>query len=211
MVRWSFEAEYIQSCNCAYGCPCAFNALPTNGNCEALVAWHIRNGHMGTTKLDGVTFAWGLRWPGAIHHGNGASRLYLDSRASPAQKEAIETITSGKAGGGVFAIFPTTIAKAYPTKAAKIDFKFKGHESSFRVHGVGEVVSEHIRNPATGAPFEGRILLPGGINFKKADVTSVKRWQLKDDLPGWNMAYQNVAGFVAVQKYNENGPVKRAA
>ena len=36
--QWRMEAEYIQSCNCDYGCPYNFNALPTNENCEAPVA-----------------------------------------------------------------------------------------------------------------------------------------------------------------------------
>ncbi len=209
--KWNFEAEYIQSCNCAYGCPCNFNALPTTGNCEALVAYRIRKGQFGKTKLDGVTFAWGLWWPKAIHMGNGAGRVYIDPKASAEQKKAIETITGGKVGGGVFAVFPSTLALAYPMKTTKIDFRFKGHDSSFRVDGVGEVQSEHIRNPVTGAPFEGQILLPGGVNWRKSEVTSIKRWLLRDDVAGWNMAHENVAGFVAVQRYNERGPVKRAA
>jgi len=209
--KWNFEAEYIQSCNCAYGCPCNFNALPTTGNCEALVAYRIRKGQFGKTKLDGVTFAWGLWWPKAIHMGNGAGRVYIDSKASAEQKKSIETITGGKVGGGVFAVFPSTLALAYPMKTAKIDFRFKGYDSSFRVEGVGEVQSEHIRNPVTGAPFEGQIFLPGGVNWRKSEVTSIKRWLLRDDVAGWNMAHENVAGFVAVQRYNERGPVTRAA
>lgn len=211
MVKWNFEAEYLQSCNCSYGCPCTFNALPTKGNCEALVAWHVRKGQYGKTRLDGATFAWGLWWPGAIHHGNGASRLYLDSKTDPAQQEAIETIVSGKAGGGVFAIFPTTISRAYPTERTKIDFRFQGYESSLQVDGIGEVVSEHIRNPVTGAAFEAQVVLPGGMNFKKAEVTRIRRWRLRDELVGWNMAHEDVSGFVAIQKYTEKGPEKRPA
>jgi hypothetical protein len=210
-TKWNFEAEYIQSCNCDYGCPCNFNALPTQGNCEALVSWHIKKGTFGSTKLDGVTFAWGLWWPKAIHMGSGVGRVYIDTKAKPAQKEAIEKITGGSEGGGVFAIFPSTLAKAFPPKSAKIDFKYKGIDSSFSVEGIGEVHSEHIKNPVTGAPFEGFILLPDGINMKKSTVTSIRRWWLKDDMPGWNMAHENVAGFVTVQKYNEKGPVKTAS
>ncbi|MGA7790694.1 MAG: DUF1326 domain-containing protein, partial [Xanthobacteraceae bacterium] len=29
------------NCNCAYGCPCQFNALPTHGNCEAVAGMQI--------------------------------------------------------------------------------------------------------------------------------------------------------------------------
>src|SRR5438552_3858239 len=148
-TKWNFEAEYIQSCNCAWGCPCNFDALPTTGSCEALVSWHIKKGTFGTTKLDGTTFAWGLWWPRAIHMGNGAGRLYLDPKAKPDQRAAIEKIVGGKEGGGVFAIFPTTFAKTFPTKTAKIDFKFKGYDSDFTVDGVGGVQSEHVRNANT--------------------------------------------------------------
>jgi len=35
MTPWEIQADEIVSCNCAYGCPCQFNALPTNDNCEA--------------------------------------------------------------------------------------------------------------------------------------------------------------------------------
>src|SRR5436309_2900162 len=84
-TKWNFEAEYIQSCNCAWGCPCNFDALPTTGNCEALVSWHIRKGTFGSTKLDGVTFAWGLWWPKAIHMGGGTGRVYVDPKAKPDQ------------------------------------------------------------------------------------------------------------------------------
>ena len=209
--KWNFEAEYIQSCNCAWGCPCNFNALPTTGRCEALVSWHIRKGTFVKTKLDGVTFAWGLWWPKAIHMGNGASRVYVDPKATPDQREAIEKITGGKEGGGVFAVFPTTFTTTYPSKVAKINFRYKGYESSFSVDGVGEVQSEHIRNPATGTPFEGQILLPGGINMKRSNVTNIRRWWLRDATAGWNMAYENVAGFVTVQRYNEKGPLRAGA
>lgn len=93
----------------------------------------------------------------------------------------------------------------FSAKIARIDWKFKGYDSSFQVDGVGEVWSEHIRNSVKGANFEGKILLPGGINFKKADVTSIRKWWLRDDEVGWNMTYENVAGFVAVIRRSEKG------
>ena len=209
-TKWDFEAEYIQSCNCAHGCPCNFNALPTTGSCEALIAWHIRQGTFAKTRLDGVTFAWGLRWPKAIHMGNGSGRVYIDAKATPAQQEAIREITGGMHGGGVFTVFPSTLTKAYPMKEATIAFRYKGYDSSFAVEGIGEVQGEHIRNPATGAPFEAEIVLPGGINMKRMQVTNIRRWWLRDPTAGWDLAHENVAGFVTVQKYTEKGPEKAA-
>ena len=172
-TQWNMEAEYVQSCNCDYGCPCNFNALPTYGNCEALVAYRITKGNFVNTQLDGIVFAWGLWWPKAIHLGEGIGALYVDEKASPAQIKAIEEITSGKYGGGIFAIFPSTLVKTFPTKITKIDFHYHPYDGWFSVKDTGEVRSQHIVNAKTGSAFEGELLLPGGIGFKKGTVTSV--------------------------------------
>ncbi|MDQ2944322.1 MAG: DUF1326 domain-containing protein [Candidatus Dormibacteraeota bacterium] len=61
------------ACNCDYGCPCNFNALPTNGHCEGGWIWHVKDGRYGNTDLGGLTFSIDADWPKAIHEGNGRS------------------------------------------------------------------------------------------------------------------------------------------
>jgi len=146
-TKWNMETEYIQSCNCDYGCPCNFNGYPDKGNCEAFVGYKIRNGKFGDTKLDGVKFAAAFWWPKAIHEGNGMARIYVDSAATDAQVKAIEGIAGGQNGGGVFEIFARTFTKVFPTKRAKIDWKYGEYVASFKVDGVGEVQSDYIVNP----------------------------------------------------------------
>ena len=53
---WRLEGEWIKNCNCAFGCPCDFNALPTEGYCKGLVGMRITKGHFEKTKLDGMVF-----------------------------------------------------------------------------------------------------------------------------------------------------------
>ncbi|MCM3016194.1 DUF1326 domain-containing protein, partial [Bacillus subtilis] len=53
MTPWEIQGTEMISCNCSYGCPCQFNALPTNGNCEAMGAISIDSGHYGDVVLDG--------------------------------------------------------------------------------------------------------------------------------------------------------------
>ncbi|HEX6794628.1 MAG TPA: DUF1326 domain-containing protein, partial [Casimicrobiaceae bacterium] len=36
MTPWEIQGRELINCNCSYGCPCQFSALPTNGNCEAI-------------------------------------------------------------------------------------------------------------------------------------------------------------------------------
>ncbi len=204
-TKWNFEAEFIQSCNCDYGCPCNFNGYPTHGNCHALNAYRIREGKFGNTRLDGVRFAQGLGWPKAIHEGNGTGALYIDPAATSEQRKAVEAIVSGGHGGGVFEVFPKTLTKTHPTKLAKIEFVYDGHDSHFRVDGVGEVYSSHVKNPVTGDEFEGSIDLPNGLAWKHAQVTAIKNWWLKDG--ELDYSYKNASGFVTIVRFSEKGCV----
>ncbi len=209
-TKWSMEVEYIQSCNCAYGCPCNFNALPTPGNCEALVGYRIKTGHFNGTKLDRAKVAWGLWWPKAIHQGNGVARLYIDPGVKPSQRQAIGEIWGGKVGGGVFAIFNSTFAKVLPAMTTRIDWKFEGFDSRFSVAGIGEVQTSHIKNPVTGADFEGQVILPGGINFKKAQICNIERLVIHDEAP-LDFEHSNTAGFLTTTKYTDKGPISSRA
>jgi len=199
------ETEYIQSCNCDYGCPCNFNGYPDKGNCEAFVGYKIRNGKFGDTKLDGVKFAAAFWWPKAIHEGNGTARIYVDSAATDAQVKAIEGIASGQNGGGVFEIFARTFTKVLPTKRAKIEWKYGEYVASFKVDGVGEVQSDYIVNPVSGEKFIGEILLPTVFNWRRSVVSRIKKLVLHD--ADFQMDHKDTAGFTTVIKFTEKGPV----
>ena len=83
MANWNFEGKEFASCNCAYGCPCQFNALPTHGNCKAFQAIHIEKGQHGSTSLDGLRTVALFAWPGAVHEGNGEAQLIIEVECAP--------------------------------------------------------------------------------------------------------------------------------
>ena len=70
-TEWRVKGTELANCNCAYGCPCQFNALPTHGHCRAAAAWEIEEGHFGEVHLDGLRSAFLISFPGAAHQGNG--------------------------------------------------------------------------------------------------------------------------------------------
>jgi hypothetical protein len=37
-AKWTIKGREFVHCNCAYGCPCQFNARPTHGSCLAVLA-----------------------------------------------------------------------------------------------------------------------------------------------------------------------------
>jgi len=96
MVEWRVQGREFANCNCAYGCPCQFNALPTHGDCKAVCGFDIAEGHHGKTRIDGLRAVAVLSWPGPIHEGKGEAFIIIDQRAKPHQREALLRILTGQ-------------------------------------------------------------------------------------------------------------------
>ena len=52
--RWNLKGQVLVACNCDYGCPCNFNALPTQGNCEGGWTWHVESGSVAGVSLESL-------------------------------------------------------------------------------------------------------------------------------------------------------------
>jgi len=122
-TKWTLHGKEFANCNCSYGCPCQFNALPTYGNCSAVVGIQIEQGHHGNTSLDGLKVAGIFRYPGAVHQGNGEALPIVDKRANAAQREALLRIMSGqdtKPGATMFQVFFSMLTKVHDPVFAEI-------------------------------------------------------------------------------------------
>ncbi|MFZ5790066.1 MAG: DUF1326 domain-containing protein [Pseudomonadota bacterium] len=175
-ANWRLEGQWIKNCNCAFGCPCDFNARPTNGPCKGLLGMHITKGHFEDVKLDGLTFAVTVSFPGALHEGNGEAQAIIDERASPAQREALFNILSGKhsAEGTLFHIFSLIISKMHDPVFAPVQFGFDkdGRTARLIVPGILETEVEPIKNPVTGAPHRIRVVMPEGFEHIEGEIAS---------------------------------------
>ena len=173
---WRLEGEWLKNCNCAFGCPCDFNARPTNGNCDGLMAMHIVKGHFGETRLDDLTFAVTVRFPGALHEGNGQLQPIIDERATPQQREALFEIMSGKhsAEGTLFHICSLIVSKLHDPIFAPVEFNFdkEGRTARLVFRGALETEVEPIKNPVTGAPHRIRVVVPEGFEHLEGEIAS---------------------------------------
>src|SRR5712692_5385491 len=52
--KWSVKGDWFDTCKCAIPCPCYFAQPPTFGDCEGVLAWHIRDGNYGSVALSGL-------------------------------------------------------------------------------------------------------------------------------------------------------------
>jgi hypothetical protein len=177
MTPWEIRAREIINCNCSYGCPCQFNALPTQGFCEAIGAFVIDQGRYGNVSLNGLNVAMALKWPGPIHEGKGKCQPVIDAKASPEQREALLKIISGQDTdpfATVFAVFATTFEQVFDPIIAPIELQIDvdARRANARAGSVIEMAGEPIRNPVTGDEHRARIDLPNGFEYELAEIGS---------------------------------------
>jgi hypothetical protein len=176
-VEWSVKGKEFANCNCAYGCPCQFNALPTYGHCEAAIGYQIDRGHFGDVALDGLRAAALYQWPGPVHLGNGKMQLIIDERAGARQRAALVKIMSGEDTNEMAtmwwvysAMCPTKLPPLFAPIRLEIDVDAR--KGQLMVSGVVEASGEPIRNPVTGAEHRARIDLPHGFEYRIAEIGS---------------------------------------
>ncbi|MGE5668700.1 MAG: DUF1326 domain-containing protein [Betaproteobacteria bacterium] len=143
MTTWSLKGSYFEACNCEVACPCVFLSAPTDGQCTALVAWHVDQGSFGGVKLDGLNVALAVHSPGHMAQVKWKVALYLDDRASEAQRGALTQIFAGQAGGHP-AMLTSHVGEVIGVTSAPMTFQAKGRERSLEIGKIAEATIESI-------------------------------------------------------------------
>ncbi len=179
-TEWHINGDYILGCNCDYGCPCNFNARPTTGCCEGTIGFRVEDGAYKGVGLNGLKVFLAVKWPGAIHEGDGTVAIYIDENASQEQRDALVQIVSGQAGGPPFEILAGTFTKIVGPRFVPIDLTIDGKNTSVTVGEHVKMSFESIRNPVTGDETNSKVVLPKGFIFKEGDQYSVKVCRVQD-------------------------------
>jgi hypothetical protein len=177
MTPWDVKGIEFVNCNCAYGCPCQFNALPTHGFCEAVGGYHITEGRHGDVRLDGLNVVTVFHWPGPIHLGKGRRFIIIDERASEVQRIGLERLLTGEdtePGKTVWNVFASTVEQSYDAIYRKIELSIDvdARRAKLTVDGLVDSTAEPILNPVTGAEHRARIDLPNGFEYSLAEMGS---------------------------------------
>lgn len=199
-TRWHLKGTALIACNCDYGCPCNFNALPTKGKCEGGWTWHVGTGAVDDVALDGLNFTVCVKWPGAIHHGNGEGLILVDERANARQRDAIAALITGKFGGpwGVLAWTWPTI---HGPKFVPYDVKINGIHATVKAGDSFALESTTIKNPVTGAEVHPGIVLPEGIVVKRGDLGASTLFRVNDGI-----AFDHSGQYTAVGPFDYAWP-----
>lgn len=101
-MSWKIEGEYFENCNCDILCPCLTSSMmgPADyDRCQVPMIVNIHKGSFNDVSLDGVNFIMMIDSPAVMSEGNWRIALYIDERASEAQRQALQEILSGQNGG----------------------------------------------------------------------------------------------------------------
>jgi len=149
-----------------------------NGNCTALVGWHIDKGHYNRVCLDGLNVAVGVRGSTEVNQRKWTAVLYIDHRADAAQRIALSNIFGGRVGGDP-ARLARHVASVIEIDVVPILFKAGTDGGHLVVGRVGEAEWRPMTEP------DGRrITLDGNPQAIAPDTTAtisyVTRARLQD-------------------------------
>jgi hypothetical protein len=165
--QWKVSGDWFDVCKCNIPCPCTFAQAPSYGDCEGVLAYHIISGNYGDeTSLDGlnVLFVGGFEgnvWTGEAK--NAKMGFFFDERANEKQREALQMIFMGKAGG-----FMTEFAKFFGDirgiEFAPIKFEVAKDLAYWSAEIPGKVVAkaEALAGPMTPPGKRVQTLNPPG-------------------------------------------------
>ena len=187
---WTMQGEIVGACNCAWGCPCNFDAAPTEGSCDGVYTLAIHEGRFGDVGLDGAMLLFGGHSPGPIHLGGGEDWVIVDERASHEQHMALVTLWRGGGVGSPFDEFASVNDVRHPPMTAKVDVHLDGIRSRVRVSGGAdiELAIDRIRNPVTGEEEEIYLDKPTGFTSVRSEMGNVATGAVRVAGKTWDLA-----------------------
>jgi hypothetical protein len=149
-MAWQIQGQYMETCNCAFLCPCIVTNLagrPTEGGCKAVIGMLIEKGEKDGVKLDGLAFGVVISSPGPMADGDITVGLIVDERANQQQTDAIAAISTG-ADGGPMAVLAPLVGRVAGVEKRPIRFDAKGMTFAF---AAGELVDQACEGVASMA------------------------------------------------------------
>ena len=172
--EWHVTGDWFDVCSCSVPCPCEFAQPPTNNHCEGVLVWHIREGHYGDVRLDGLNVLAlgafdGNIWAGA----KAAMAIFLDERADERQRQALQSIFGGQVGGWP-AGFAELIGDLRGVEFAPIRVEVSDDLAYWRAEIPGKVTAtaEALSGPTTPRGQRVQLMNPPGSEVGPGQVAT---------------------------------------
>lgn len=154
---WWAKGLLFENCSCQLVCPghMHFEQLCTRDRCKGYWAVRIDEGRFESVSLEGLKALVVFDTPKRMIDGGWTEVLVIDAAAGPDEREALETILTGQAGGpwGLLARF---VGTRLPTRFLSIELSDGGTAISAAVAGLmtAEIADIRGRDRARPVRFE---------------------------------------------------------
>jgi len=173
--QWWMRGDWFDVCSCDIACPCEFAQPPTNNRCEGLLRLHVREGVYGDLLLDGLNVLGVLHFEGNIWAGQAkvSLGLFIDERADGPQRQALQMVFSGQAGG-FMANFARLINEVRGIEFVPISFTVADDLAYWRAEIPGKVMAaaEALTGPMTPPGKRVQLLNPPGSEIGPGQVAT---------------------------------------
>ena len=185
-MAYALEGRLLEACSCGGPCPCWVGEDPDGGACEGMLGYHYDRGKINDIDVSGLSLALVAHIPGNILKGNWKVVAYVDSKATPEQKEAILAAHFGKLGGPL-ADLAGLVGEVLGTYDAPIDFNVREGKGTIR---VGQVISAEMQ-PYTDAQGRPTKLVDSIFSTIPGSPAYVgKAMDYKANIPEHNMVWE---------------------
>jgi hypothetical protein len=192
--QWRVVEDWFDVCRCDIPCPCEFAQAPTDNWCQGVLAWHIREGYYGDVQLDGLSLIAVGEFEGNIWGGEtkAVMGMFIDERADESQREALQMIFGGQAGGFP-AEFAELIGEIRGIEFVPIELEVADDLAYWRAEIPGKVLAsaEALTGPTT--PEGGRVQLLHSPGSEVGPSGTVVTWGRatadRAEAFGWNFEW----------------------
>ena len=143
---YDLQGTLLEACSCGVLCPCWVGEDPDGGTCDAFIAYHFDAGTIRGVDVSGLSMVTVNHIPGnVLTPASWKVVLFVDSRATDAQHQAIVDAYSGKLGGPL-ADLAGLIGEVLDVRRETISHEIRGGTGALQ---IGDFVSAEM------APFAG--------------------------------------------------------
>lgn len=203
-ATYTLTGTLLEACSCGVLCPCWIGEDPDGGDCFAFNAYHFDRGRIGDVDVSGLNLVNIVYIPGNVLTPHSwRVVMFIDSRATPEQKDALVAAYSGKYGGPL-ADLAQLIGEVRGIETAPIRHETLAGKGTLQIPGILEAELAPYRS-ADGSVTTLRDSLFSTVPGSPAYVSKASKHRVTLPKYGWDWEYEGRNAIQADYKMEHFG------
>jgi hypothetical protein len=142
---YSLQGTLLEVCSCGILCPCWVGEDPDGGECFSFLSHSFKQGQIDGVDVSGLSIVSVVHIPGNVLAPKSWKLvMFIDEKASSAQREAITKAYTGQLGGPL-ADLAGLVGEVVAIESAPIEHEMSGGKGTLRIKGIIDAEMEPFR------------------------------------------------------------------